>query len=84
MWHHVHPRWDVSLAQQMGGALGRAFRAKGANGVLGPSVDLARVPSAGRNVESLSGEDGHLGAPLAAELVRGARAGAEESPRPVA
>ena len=32
----------------------------GANGVLGPTTDLVLVPSAGRNVESLSGEDAHL------------------------
>lgn len=37
----------------------------------GPGVDIARVPSAGRNAESLCGEDGHLGAPLAREYIRG-------------
>lgn len=66
--------WNVDLAREMGAAIGREFRAKGANGVLGPGVDVARVPSAGRNAESLCGEDGYLGAPLAREYIRGVQA----------
>lgn len=66
--------WDVELANRMGGAIGREFKIKGANGLLGPGVDIARVPSAGRNAESLSGEDGHLGGPLAKEFIRGVQA----------
>jgi beta-glucosidase len=63
--------WSADLANQMGAAVGSEFRTKGANGVLGPGVDIARVPSAGRNAESLCGEDGHLGGPLAAGYIRG-------------
>ena len=63
--------WDPSLARKWGQALGREFRAKGANVILGPSVNVHRVARNGRNAEYLSGEDGALGAPLADGYVRG-------------
>lgn len=44
---------------------------QGANVQLGPGLGLARVPTAGRNFEYISGEDPHLGAVLGAEVVRG-------------
>ena len=63
--------WDRRLARQWGVALGREFKAKGANVILGPSVNVHRVARNGRNAEYLSGEDGALGAPLAAAYVEG-------------
>jgi beta-glucosidase len=63
--------WNADLAMKMGAAIGKEFRDKGANGLLGPGVDIVRVASAGRNGESLSGEDGFLGAPLAGAYVKG-------------
>ena len=32
--------WDTALSRRLGAALGREFRAKGANGILGPSVNV--------------------------------------------
>ena len=43
----------------------------GANVMLGPGVCLARVPSAGRNFECLSGEDPYLGYLLVQPVVQG-------------
>ena len=63
--------WDPGLARKWGQALGQEFRAKGANVILGPSVNVHRVARNGRNAEYLSGEDGALGAPLADGYVRG-------------
>lgn len=55
-------------------AIGTEFRRKGANVVLGPSVNVHRVPRNGRNGEYISGEDAQLGAPLTAAYVRGMQA----------
>jgi len=63
--------WDRDLARRWGVALGREFKEKGANVILGPSVNVHRVARNGRNAEYLSGEDGALGAPLAAAYVEG-------------
>jgi len=63
--------WDAPLARTMGVAAGTEFKIKGANGLLGPSVDIAFFPTAGRNGESMSGEDGHLGGPLATAYIEG-------------
>ena len=63
--------WDASLATSLGLALGDEFRAKGANVILGPSVNVHRMPRNGRNVEYVSGEEPLLGAVLGAAYVRG-------------
>ena len=52
-------------------ALGQEFAAKGANTILGPSINVHRVARNGRNFEYLSGEDPFLGARLAERYVRG-------------
>ena len=57
--------WDPSLVFRWAAAIGAEFRAKGANVVLGPSVNVHRIPRGGRNGEYLSGEDPALGVPLA-------------------
>lgn len=66
--------WDERLAHAVGGAIADEFVGKGANVLLGPSVDLARTPTFGRTFESLSGEDPWLGAALAAPFVRAVQA----------
>ena len=43
------------LARAYGAAVGREFRAKGANVMLGPQLNVQRVPRSGRAAESLSG-----------------------------
>lgn len=42
--------WDTELMQQFGAAMGREQYLKGANVMLGPGVNLARVPWCGRNL----------------------------------
>ena len=66
----VAATWERKLAREWGGALGREFRAKGANVILGPSVNVHRVARNGRNAEYLSGEEPTLGAALAREYVK--------------
>lgn len=63
--------WDVNLTEQWGIALGTEFRAKGANMILGPSLNVHRVAKGGRNAEYISGEDAYLGAQLVPAYVRG-------------
>lgn len=63
--------WDLELTAAFGAALGREFRAKGANVVLGPSVNVHRVARNGRNAEYMGGEDATLAAELAGAWVRG-------------
>ena len=63
--------WDPPLARRYAAAVGDEFKAKGANVVLGPAVNVHRVPRNGRNAEYLSGEDPYLGAALTYEYVRG-------------
>lgn len=55
--------WDPELARVYGAAIGAEMRATGHNVMLGPAVDIARVPLAGRTFESL-GEDPLLQARL--------------------
>ena len=62
--------FDVALMKKYGAALGSEQRGKGFQVMLGPGVNLARVPVGGRNFEYL-GEDPCLAAKLAAAEVRG-------------
>jgi len=63
--------WDPDLVRLYGSALADEFKGKGANVVLGPSVNVHRVARNGRNFEYLSGEDPYLGAKLAEPWVEG-------------
>jgi beta-glucosidase len=51
--------FDRSLAQQRAYDMGDEFRGKGVNVQLGPDINMARVPEAGRNWEGF-GEDPYL------------------------
>lgn len=62
--------WDTNLLSEWGTALAEEFYGKGANIFLGPGLNLARVPTNGRNFEYLSGEDPYLGYKLVQPLVR--------------
>ena len=53
----------MNLTHRFGKALGTEFRIKGANAVLGPSVNVHRIARNGRHAEYISGEDPMLGAP---------------------
>mmetsp|Transcript_102613 Transcript_102613/g.209004 ORF Transcript_102613/g.209004 Transcript_102613/m.209004 type:complete len:703 (-) Transcript_102613:84-2192(-) len=52
-------------------AIGAEFHGKGANVILGPSVNVHRIARNGRNFEYISGEDPHLGAVLTSAYVKG-------------
>lgn len=62
--------WDVDLIQQRGAALGAEHRGKGVNVVLGPDMNLARVPAAGRNWEGF-GADPFLTGVASARTIQG-------------
>ncbi|CAK9029157.1 unnamed protein product [Durusdinium trenchii] len=63
--------WDEDLVNLVAAAIGTEFKGKGANVILGPSVNVHRVAAGGRNFEYLSGEDPHLGFRLTAAYVKG-------------
>jgi len=62
--------WDRSLAHEYGAALGAETKAKGQNVLLGPMVNIVRVPEGGRNFETF-GEDPYLTAQIATAEIRG-------------
>ena len=65
--------FDPDLIEEVGRALARETRAKGADVLLGPTVNIPRVPNAGRNFECLS-EDPLLSGLMAAAFIRGLQA----------
>jgi len=62
--------FDPELAERWGAALGREAKAYGKNVLLGPCVNIQRVPQGGRSFESF-GEDPYLAARLAVGVIRG-------------
>ncbi len=64
--------WDKSLAREYGAAVGSEFRAAGIDVLLGPGVNLYRVPHCGRNFEYL-GEDPVLTSAMAVSYIQGAQ-----------
>jgi beta-glucosidase len=64
--------FDPDLAYQYGSAIGAELRGKGQAAWLGPGLDIARTPYAGRQSESF-GEDPELTAQLGRQAVLGAK-----------
>ncbi|CEI65540.1 Beta-glucosidase [Fusarium venenatum] len=62
--------WDAELMHRVGVQLAKQARMKGAQVVLGPTINIHRDPRAGRNFECFS-EDPLLSGQLAAALVNG-------------
>jgi len=62
--------WDPTLARQVGSSLGSEAYAKGVNVLLGPDVNIARVPLNGRTSEAF-GEDPYLSGQTAAAFTEG-------------
>lgn len=62
--------WDTALAHRVGVALGNDARARGVNFLLGPGMDIYRLPVNGRNFEYF-GEDPYLAGQIAAGYIRG-------------
>lgn len=67
----VAATWDPATMRSMAEAIGAEFSGKGANTILGPSINIHRVARGGRNFEYLSAEDPFLGAALTDAYVRG-------------
>lgn len=64
--------WDADLLTRLGGELARQARLKGAQVVLGPTINIHRDPRGGRNFECMS-EDPLLSGQLAGAVVNGIR-----------
>jgi beta-glucosidase len=62
--------WDPDMAHRLGEGLGKDARARGVNFLLGPGVNIARTPIAGRNFEYLS-EDPFLNSALVVPFIQG-------------
>ncbi|HVN87734.1 MAG TPA: glycoside hydrolase family 3 C-terminal domain-containing protein [Candidatus Binatia bacterium] len=62
--------WNVALLSAVGAALAEEAKTKGAQILLGPTVNIHRSPLAGRNFECYS-EDPHLSARLAVAYITG-------------
>jgi beta-glucosidase len=62
--------WDPGLIHRVGWALGREVKAKGRHMLLGPCININRVPHGGRNFESF-GEDPYLTSRIAVSYVEG-------------
>lgn len=65
--------WNTELVAEIGGALADEAKSKGAHMLLGPTVNLHRSVTNGRNFECYS-EDPELSAALTAAYVRGLQA----------
>ncbi len=62
--------WDTTLARDYGVTLGQEARARGKDMVLGPAVDIDRIPFGGRTFEYLT-EDPVLNAALTTAYIEG-------------
>jgi beta-glucosidase len=62
--------WDKDFARRLGEGLGRDARARSVHFLLGPGVNIARSPLAGRNFEYLS-EDPFLNAAIVVPYIEG-------------
>jgi beta-glucosidase len=62
--------WDPAMSFAFGASMGREQYLKGTNVMLGPGVNLARVPWNGRNFEYM-GEDPWLASAMAAAEIAG-------------
>ena len=62
--------WNPELISQLGSAIAEEVKAKKRHVILGPCVNIARIPMGGRNFESF-GEDPYLAARMAVDYIRG-------------
>ncbi len=65
--------WDTDLVQREGHAIGQEVKALGRDMILGPTVNINRVPLWGRNFEGY-GEDPYLTSRLGVAYVKGVQA----------
>ena len=62
--------WDPEIAQQVGQAIGQEMKSIGRNMILGPTVNIQRVPLWGRNFEGY-GEDPYLASRMGVAYIKG-------------
>ncbi|MDB6121080.1 MAG: Beta-glucosidase [Pedosphaera sp.] len=62
--------WDAGLARQYGAVMGAEARGKGVHVLLGPMMNMVRVPQSGRSFECF-GEDPFLSAAIAGAEIQG-------------
>jgi beta-glucosidase len=62
--------WNPELLSQIGSLIGEECRAKGVSILLGPGVNIYRVPTCGRNFEYM-GEDPYLAGKMAIAYITG-------------
>ena len=62
--------WDPELIYKVGNAIGEETKAHGRNVILGPCVNIARIPQGGRNFESF-GEDPFLTSKMGVAYIKG-------------
>ena len=62
--------WDTTLISKVGRAIGQELRAKGGDILLGPNVNIARIPLGGRTFEAY-GEDPFLTSRMAVSYIEG-------------
>ena len=62
--------WDIDVMNQFGKALGQEQRIKGTSVMLGPTIDVVRVPEWGRIFETY-GEDPYFNAQMAVAEING-------------
>ncbi|MBI9104791.1 MAG: glycoside hydrolase family 3 C-terminal domain-containing protein [Spirochaetales bacterium] len=62
--------WNQDLIEKLGTSLGEEARAKGISILLGPGINIYRIPTNGRNFEYM-GEDPFLAGKIAAGYIRG-------------
>jgi beta-glucosidase len=65
--------WNPSLINRIGHEIARDVKSKGRNVILGPCVNIARIPMGGRDFESY-GEDPFLTSRLAVDYIKGVQA----------
>jgi len=66
----VAATFDRELVKQYSGAIAQEFLDKGSNVLLGPGMNLARVPVNGRNFEYGTGEDPYLGSEVVKNYIQ--------------
>lgn len=62
--------WNPGLISKLGSAIGVEVKSKGRHVILGPCVNIARIPMGGRNFESF-GEDPYLTSRIAVDYIKG-------------
>lgn len=64
--------WNPELIEEVGSTIAEEFRAKGVKILLGPGINIYRVPNCGRNFEYM-GEDPFLAGKMSSAYIRGAQ-----------